>query len=112
FLFAGTPFKNMISRLLGTRTGKCVYDDGSVATERTLVEVGDYCTLNEFSILQSHSMEDGIFKSDIVRLGAGTTVGSTTLVHSGVTTGEQTIIDSDCFVMKGETPPGKTYWRG
>lgn len=112
FLFAGTPFKNMISRLLGTKTGKCVYDDGSVATERTLVEVGDYCTLNEFSILQSHSMEDGIFKSDMVRLGAGTTVGSNTLVHYGVTTGEQTIIDSDCFVMKGETLPGKTYWRG
>lgn len=112
FLFKGTPFKNLISRLVGTKTGKYVFDDGYVATERTLVEIGDYCTLNEFSIVQSHSMEDGIFKSDMVRLGAGTTVGMNALVHYGVTTGEQVIIDSDSFVMKGETPGEKTMWRG
>jgi non-ribosomal peptide synthetase-like protein len=112
FLFRGTPFKNLISRMLGTRTGKFVYDDGCVMTERTLVEVGDYCTLNEFSIIQSHSMEDGIFKSDMVQLGSGTTVGMNAMVHYGVTTGEQVIIDADSFLMKGETPAEKTVWRG
>ncbi|BCJ91304.1 peptide synthetase [Terrihabitans soli] len=112
FLFRGTPFKNLISRLLGTKTGRMVYDDGCVMTERTLVEVGDYCTLSEFSIVQAHSMEDGIFKSDMIRLGAGTTIGTNSLVHYGVATGEQAIVDSDCFVMKGETLGEKTIWRG
>ena len=73
--FAGTPMRNAISRLLGVKVGRKVFDDGCILSERTLVEIGDGANLNEDSIVQSHSLEEGVFKSDIVRIGAGASVG-------------------------------------
>ena len=40
-LFPGTPMRNLVSRLLGVRIGRMVFDDGCIVTERTLVEIGD-----------------------------------------------------------------------
>ena len=60
YLFKGTPFKNMISRLLGVTVGKKVFDDGCSFFDKTLITVGDYCTLNEASLLQGHSLEEGV----------------------------------------------------
>ena len=42
-MLAGTPFKNLVSRLLGVRLGRRVFDDGAAMTERTLVAIGDDC---------------------------------------------------------------------
>src|SRR5208282_1641823 len=50
--FAGTPMRNAISRLLGVRVGRKVFDDGCILSERTLVEIGDGANLNEHSIIQ------------------------------------------------------------
>jgi hypothetical protein len=61
---AGTPFKSPVWRLVGMRIGRRVFDDGCGIAERTLVSIGDYCTLNAGSVIQCHSMEDGIFKAD------------------------------------------------
>ncbi len=35
--FAGTPMRNVISRLLGVRVGRRVFDDGCIPSERSLV---------------------------------------------------------------------------
>src|SRR5262249_33444485 len=56
--FNGTPFKSVVWRLLGVRIGSKVFDDGGHFTERTLAIVGNNCTLNVASNIQSHSMED------------------------------------------------------
>jgi len=75
--FNGTPFKSLIWRLLGVRLGRRVFDDGCWMTERTLVAVGDDCTLNALSTLQSHSLEDGTFKSDHITIGPAAPSAST-----------------------------------
>ena len=62
-MFSGTPFKNVVWRLLGVRVGRRVFDDGCSIVERTLVRIGSEATLNAGSILQGHSLEDGTFKS-------------------------------------------------
>jgi non-ribosomal peptide synthetase-like protein len=110
--FAGTPMRNLMSRLLGVRVGRKVFDDGCTLSERTLVEIGDGANLNEHSIIQSHSLEEGVFKSDMVRIGAGASVGAGALVHYGVTMGEGTRLDADAFLMKGEVTPPGSRWRG
>jgi non-ribosomal peptide synthetase-like protein len=110
--FAGTPMRNLMSRLLGVRVGRKVFDDGCTLSERTLVEIGDGANLNEHSIIQSHSLEEGVFKSDMVRIGAGASVGAGALVHYGVTMGENTRLDPDAFLMKGEVTPAGSRWRG
>ena len=68
--FDGTPFMNVIWRRLGARIGRRVFDDGCGMTERSLVTIGDDCTLNEMSTIQCHSQEDGTFKSDHTTLGS------------------------------------------
>jgi len=110
--FAGTPMRNVISRLLGVKVGKRVFDDGCTLSERTLVEIGDEANLNEGSIVQAHSLEEGVFKSDTVRIGADASIGIGCLVHYGVTMGERTHLDADSFLMKGEITPTDSRWRG
>ncbi|MBV9290169.1 MAG: peptide synthetase, partial [Hyphomicrobiales bacterium] len=111
-LFAGTPMRNTLSRLLGVGVGSKVFDDGCILSERSLVEIGDAANLNEHALIQAHSLEEGVFKSDRVRIGAGCSIGAGALVHYGVTMGERTWLDADAFLMKGEmTPPG-SRWRG
>jgi non-ribosomal peptide synthetase-like protein len=111
-VFDGTPFKNVIWRLLGVRLGRRVFDDGCYPTERTLAAIGDGCTLNAGSKIQCHSQEDGTFKSDRSTIGAGCTLGVGALVHYGVTMGDGSVLAPDSFLMKGEEVPPHARWGG
>ncbi len=111
-LLAGTPFRPMWLRAMGVKVGSCVFDDGVVISERTLVEIGDGAALNQSVMLQSHSLEEGAFKSDFIRIGAGASLGVGAFVHYGVTIGERARLDPDAFLMKGEIAPPDTRWRG
>jgi len=101
-----------VLRLAGAKVGGCVYDDGANMSERTLVEIGDAAVLNQGAMLQSHSLEEGVYKSDFIRVGAGSTLGVGAFVHYGVTLGERTRLDPDAFLMKGEVTPPDSRWRG
>jgi non-ribosomal peptide synthetase-like protein len=111
-VFNGTPFKNLVWRLLGVRIGRRVFDDGATITERTLVTIGDDCTLNASSKIQCHSQEDGTFKSDHVGIGAGCTLGVGAFVHYGTTIGDCAVLATDSFLMKGEEMPQNAVWSG
>ena len=111
-LFAGTPFKNMISRLLGVKIGKQVFDDGMIITEKSLVEIGDYCTFNKSATLQSHSLEEGVFKSDYIKIGNNCSFGIASFTHYGTHIKDHTHIDADSFVMKGSVCEKGSTWRG
>ncbi|WP_351225848.1 Pls/PosA family non-ribosomal peptide synthetase [Streptomyces sp. NPDC002133] len=111
-VFNGTPFKNMIWRLLGVRLGRRVFDDGCYLTERMLTTIGDDCMLNAGSKIQCHSQEDGTFKSDHSTLGNGCTLGVGAHVHYGVTMGDGAVLAPDSFLMKGEEVPAHARWGG
>ena len=111
-MFNGTPVKGTIWRLLGVHVGRRVFDDGCGIAERTLVAIGDYCTLNAGSVIQCHSMEDGIFKSDHTVLEDGCTVGTGAFIHYGVTMGPGAQLRPDSFLMKGEKVPQAANWGG
>ncbi|MFB9903202.1 Pls/PosA family non-ribosomal peptide synthetase [Allokutzneria oryzae] len=108
----GTPFKNVLWRMLGVRIGRRVFDDGCYLTERTLVSIGDDCTLNAGTVIQCHSQEDGAFKSDRSTIGAGCTLGVGSFVHYGVTMGDGAVLGADAFLMKGEEVPRGARWSG
>ena len=111
-MFAGTPFSGMLWRALGMKVGAKLVDCGSGISERSLTEVGDYANLNEGCVLQAHSLEEGVFKSDYIRLGNRCSVGPGAFVHYGVKTGDHVVLDADSFLMKGETPESNTGWCG
>ncbi|NKX52489.1 peptide synthetase, partial [Arthrobacter deserti] len=107
----GTPFKPLIWRLLGVRVGKRLYDDGMDMPEKTIVATGDYATSNGGgSIIQCHSLEDGVFKMDGTTLGNDVTLGVGVFVHYGITMADGAELEADSFLMKGtEVPPGALY---
>jgi non-ribosomal peptide synthetase-like protein len=111
-LFNGTPFKGAAWRLLGVDMGRRVFDDGCAIVERTLVSVGNDSTLNMGSELQCHSLEDGTFKSDRIRVGAGCTVGTGAWVCYGVTMDDGSVLEADSFLMKGSHLSAGARWRG
>ncbi len=108
----GTPFKPLLWRLLGVRIGSRVFDDGCAIPERTLVTIGSRCTLNSSTQIQSHSQEDGMFKSDYDVIGDDVTLGVGALVHYGVSIEDGAVVAADSFVMKGTTIPRGTLWGG
>lgn len=111
-LFVGTPFKPFISRLLGIRMGSKVFDDGAQFLEKTLVSVGDYTNLNVASVVQGHSLEEGIFKSDRIDIGKGCSIGTGAFVHYGTTLRDDALLAPDSFLMKGEVLERGSTWRG
>jgi non-ribosomal peptide synthetase-like protein len=108
----GTPFKNLTWRLQGVRIGKRVFDDGCAIVEKTLVSIGDHCTLSVRSIVQAHSQESGAFKSDRIAIGSGCTLGIASLVHYGATMADGAVLAPDSFLMKGEEVPAHARWGG
>ncbi|MET8139637.1 Pls/PosA family non-ribosomal peptide synthetase [Sphaerisporangium sp. NPDC005288] len=111
-LLNGTPYKNLAWRLVGVRVGRRIFDDGCYIPERTLVAVGDECTLAQKSLIQAHSLEDGTFKSDRIAIGARCSIGTNALVHYGVRMGEDATLAPDSFLMKGEEVGAGSHWRG
>ena len=111
-LFSGTPFRAIILRAMGMKIGRKVFDCSRSITERTLTEIGDFTNLNEGCVLQAHSLEEGVFKSDYIRLGNGCSVGPGAFVHYGVSMGDHVVLDADSFLMKGEILDSQTGWRG
>jgi non-ribosomal peptide synthetase-like protein len=111
-LLNGTPFKPLVWRLLGVRIGRRVFDDGCGIIERTLVTVGSRCTLNAGTTLQSHSQEDGMFKSDHIVVGDDVTLGVGAFIHYAVNIEDSAVVTADSFVMKGTTIPRGTLWGG
>ncbi|GAA1214656.1 hypothetical protein GCM10009608_59420 [Pseudonocardia alaniniphila] len=111
-LFNGTPFKGMVWRMLGVKVGRRLFDDGLTMTERTLVTIGDDCTLNLTSNFQCHSQEDGAFKSDRSTIGDRVTLGINTFIHYGTNVGDGAVIEAHSFLMKGEEVPPGARWHG
>jgi non-ribosomal peptide synthetase-like protein len=111
-MFKGTPFKNVISRLLGVKVGRKVFDDGAQFLEKTLITVGDHANLNHAVTIQGHSLEEGVFKSDHIAIGSGASLGTAAFIHYGVKMGENVALAPDSFLMKGEEPAPGSIWQG
>jgi non-ribosomal peptide synthetase-like protein len=111
-MFDGTPFKSVMWRALGVPIGRRVFDDGLTITERTLVRIGDESTFNMGSSLQSHTLEDGTFKSDHITIGDGCSVGTAALVNYGVSMEGGSVLEADAFLMKGSRVLSGARWRG
>lgn len=111
-MFKGTPLKNWISRLLGVRLGSKAFDDGCSFYEKTLITIGDNANLNFDSVIQGHSLEEGQFKSDSIKIGNGCNIAPLAFVHYGVSMGNDCALGPHAFLMKGEVLDDGTTWQG
>jgi non-ribosomal peptide synthetase-like protein len=111
-IFNGTPFRNVLWRLIGVRVGRRVFDDGVYISEPTLTFIGDECVFNQQSVIQCESQEDGTFKSGPTTIGAHCTIGVGAFVHYDVTMSDASVLAADSFLMKGEYVPPHARWGG
>jgi non-ribosomal peptide synthetase-like protein len=109
---AGTPLKPIFWRMLGMKVGKQVFDDGAAFPEKSFMTIGDFVTLNLASGVQTHSQEDGAFKSARSEVCAGATLGVGSFVHYGTRIGAGSVIAAGSFLMKGEQVPDGEHWGG
>lgn len=110
--FRGTPFLPWFLRLYGTHIGKGVYMDCTDLTEFDCVTIGDFCALNDHSVLQTHLYEDRVMKVGRVSLGRGVTIGTGATVLYDTHVGDYARIGQLSVVMKGEAIPSHTQWAG
>jgi carbonic anhydrase/acetyltransferase-like protein (isoleucine patch superfamily) len=68
--------------------------------------------VNSGVFMQAHSLEDGFFKSDRIVVGERCTVGVKAYVHYGSTMSDDSILEPDAFLMKGQTMAPKSVWVG
>ncbi len=108
----GTPFLPWVLRLFGARMGKGICMHTTDITEFDCVTVGDFCTINAASALQTHLYEDRVMKVGRVELGAGVSVGSNATVLYDSKVGDFARLRPLTVIMKGESIPAHSEWEG
>ncbi|TMD69800.1 MAG: peptide synthetase, partial [Chloroflexi bacterium] len=109
---AGTPWIAPLLRLFGARIGRRVWLATTYLTEFDLVEVGDDAAVSEATSLQTHLFEDRVMKMSTVKIGADSSIGSRSVVLYDTEVGESASLDALSLVMKGESLPARSHWRG
>ena len=110
--YVGTPFHNWFLRLMGCKVGKHCYVASNLYSEFDLIEIGDYCCINEEVILQNHLFEDRVFKSSYIKLGNECTIGNKSIVLYDTELGDGVQVAPQSLVMKGDDLKAETSWLG
>lgn len=110
--FMGTPYLAPLLRTMGCRIGKWCFLDTTLVSEFDLVRIGDHASLNLGATLQTHLFEDRVMKSDILVIGDGCNVGNMAIVLYATEMQRGSTLGSLSVLMKGETLPAMSRWRG
>jgi non-ribosomal peptide synthetase-like protein len=81
-------------------------------TEFDCVKIGDFCTLSDFAVLQTHLYEDRVMKVGRIEVGRGVSIGTNTTVLYDTKIGDFARLGNLTMVMKGESIPAHTEWEG
>ncbi|MGB7193186.1 MAG: Pls/PosA family non-ribosomal peptide synthetase [Collimonas pratensis] len=108
----GTPWLPLAFNLLGCRIGRGVYMNTTDITEFDCVSIGDYSELNAQACPQTHLFEDRVMKVDHVAIGSRVYMGPRSFVLYGATVGDNAKLGALTLVMKGESIPAGSNWRG
>ncbi len=108
----GTPFLAWYLRALGAKVGRRAYIETTDFTEFDLVHIGDDAILNADCTIQTHLFEDRVMKMSRVEIGPDCRVGTLSLVLYDTRMEAGASLDDLSLLMKGETLPAGTRWRG
>ncbi|SFA71174.1 non-ribosomal peptide synthetase terminal domain of unknown function [Collimonas sp. OK607] len=108
----GTPWLPLALNLLGCRIGRGVYMNTTDITEFDCVTIGDYSELNAQACPQTHLFEDRVMKIDHVNIGSRVYMGPRSFVLYGAVVNDNAKLGALTLVMKGESIPAATNWRG
>ena len=98
--FRGSPLWTAHLRLAGAHLGRRVYINSLELNDYNLLEFEDDVVIGAGVHLSGHTVEAGIVKTGGVHLARNTTVGVSSIVEIGVTTGPNCEIGALSFVPK------------
>jgi non-ribosomal peptide synthetase-like protein len=110
--FLGTPFVAPLLRWMGCNIGRRTFLASTLLSEFDLVEIGDYAALNQGVVVQNHLFEDRVFKSSNLKIGPEVSVGNMSVILYDTDVERGAVIGPLSLLMKGETLPAGTRWRG
>ncbi|HEX7510879.1 MAG TPA: hypothetical protein VF335_06235, partial [Chitinivibrionales bacterium] len=111
-MFFGTPLAAPLLRLFGCKIGKHAFIETALFGEFDLVEIGDYVSLNNNTIIQNHLFEDRIFKASTLKIGNGCSTGNMSVVLYDSEMQPGSSIGPLSLLMKSETIPSNSRWTG
>jgi non-ribosomal peptide synthetase-like protein len=111
-VLTGTPLLGPLLGLFGVRVGRRSLIETTYVTEFDLVRLGDDVAVGPAASLQTHLFEDRVMKMSAVTLRDRASVGTRAVVLYDTVVGEDATLAPLSLVMKGETLPHGTTWRG
>jgi len=108
----GTPLMGVYLRAMGTRVGRGVWCETLTITEFDLVDLGDGCVVNRRSCVETHLFHDRLMRIGPIALGAGSTLGPSSVVLPDARLGDGTTVGGRSVVLRGEELPDGTRWHG
>lgn len=112
YRLVGTPYLNMILRLLGADIGKRCTLMSYDMTEWDMVSMGDEAVLNVHAGPQTHLFEDRVMRVNQVNLGRRSVMKSYAICLPDSSLGEETELGALSVVMRGESVPSFEKWQG
>lgn len=109
-VFRATPIWTFYLRLNGAQLGRRVFVNSLWVMDHNLLEFGNDVVIGSEVHLSGHTVEAGMVKTARIRLGAGVTVGASSIVGIGVEAGPGCQIGAMSLVPKfTRLEAGKTY---
>jgi non-ribosomal peptide synthetase-like protein len=108
----GTPFAGIPLRMIGCKVGRDCYIASNLFSEFDLIEIGNYASINEGVILQTHLFEDRVMKSSHLKIGDNCSVGNMAVVLYDTSMRDRAVLGPLSLLMKGETMPANSQWYG
>jgi non-ribosomal peptide synthetase-like protein len=97
---------------MGAKVGRDVWVENLNTTEFDLVSFGEGCAVNRYSVVETHLIHDRVMCTGPVRIGAGATLGVSSVTLPHTTLGDGTVVGGRSIVMRGEELPAGTRWHG
>ncbi len=108
----GTPLMSIYLRAMGAKVGRDVWFETLAVTEFDVVELGDGCVVNRAACVETHLFHDRLLRIGPARLGAGSTLGPSSVVLPDTVLGAGARVGGRSVVLGGEELPPGTSWHG
>jgi acetyltransferase-like isoleucine patch superfamily enzyme len=111
-LFRGSPVWTVYLRLNGARIGRRVYVNSLFVSDHNLLEIGNDVVVGSEVHMSGHTVEAGVVKTALVRVGHDVTIGLGAVIDIGVTIGPRSQVGALSLVPKYTTLDADAVYAG
>jgi len=108
----GTSYMSAFMKFMGARIGRRAFINSTDWTETDLIHLGEDVAINSNAPLQAHLFEDRVMKVGPIKVGSRCSVGNYSVILCDSELKQDAHVGHLSLVMKGETIPSNTLWRG